>query len=848
MPALLSTKFYPPSPHHHRVMRGGVFSALEAGLKQKRPLTLVSAPAGYGKSVAVAEWVSSKGEAKAAWLSLDESDDEPGRFFTYFLAALRLGDPTFCSELFAVLQAGQEPGAEELVTTLVNAMLDWDTLHILALDDFQHIQDPRILDVLASLLTYGPPNFHLVLLTREDPPLPLGRLRAHGQLTEIRAADLRFSETEAACLLQDSLHLDLSEDHVVYLTQRTEGWAAGLQLAGLSLQGRGNPGAFVQALSGSHRFILDYLTEEALKTQPPEVQDFLLETSVLPRLSGELCDAVTGRTGSAALLEGLLAANLFIIPLDDIGHWYRYHHLFAELLMHKLRRERGGSLAELHQRASQWFESQGDPGMAIEHALQTADFERAVTLMDRHHWDLINRGYSHKMEAWLQSIPTALPANTPQIYLSIVWGQLLRGDFTKVGPYLAQAQSGLANLPPESPHRRAAQADLLVLQSTLAQVQGNLPEALELAEKALALGPAEDVRLAGLTSLAFGAVYRQMGRFEQAHEHLLQAIQSANGIDDHATAMVAMAHLSLMLWPLGRLRYVAAKAEEAITRTESVSGIAPLMIGAVYAVLGQIYYEWDRVDEARESLMHGIRMAALMGHNASLVYGKVHLARLYQGQGDLERAAQYLKEAEEVLNHRATPEWVRPDWLAQRVSLLLAQGYLKEAETTLKSAKIPAEAPVTYRTDAVHLAWLRWMIASRHPGAFSLAQRIVQSAETEQRHGTLIHALVLGAKVGGGEAWLTRARQLAEPEGYQRVFMDEAAEQPVQPPDLVEPLTGRELEVLTLLAQGLTYAQMAERLVVSVNTIRYHVKGMYAKLGVVKQVQAVEKGRQLGLI
>lgn len=854
-PNLLATKFHIPPRRAGVVTRARLLEQLQRGLNENRKLTLISAPAGYGKSILVTDWIASlqssieNSRSKICWLSLDESDNQPNRFFTYFVAALRRGEEVFCADLFATLQAGQVPPPDALVAALVNEMLAWQMPHFLVLDDFHHIQDTVILNVLTALLTHQPPDCHLVLVTREDPPLPLARLRARGQLTEIRAADLRFSEDEAVHLLQDGLHLELSAEDVARLTDRTEGWVAGLQLAGVSLQGRENPGAFVQTLTGSHRFILDYLTEEALKIQPPDVQDFLLKTSILPRLSGELCDAVSGRSDSADLLERLLAVNLFIIPLDDEGRWYRYHHLFAELLQHKLRREQADELAEFHRRASLWHENQGEPTTAIEHALQAADFGRAVELMERHHWDLINQGRGRTMEIWLQAIPTELRASCPQVYLSIVWGQMLRGDFAQMGPYLAMAQAGLITLPPDAPETRIARADLFVLQATLAQVQGKLPEALDLAERARVLVPADDLRLSGLTSLAFGAVYRQMGRFEQSHEHLLAAIQSANAIDDHTTAMVSMAHLSLMLWPLGRLRYIAGQAEQAIERAESVSGIAPLMIGAVHAVLGRVYYEWNRIEESRESLLHGIHMAALSGHSASLVYGRVHLARLYQGLGDLDQAAQCLCEAEKVLNASTTPAWVRPEWLAQKVCLLVAQGNLKEAEKILRSAGIPAEAPVTYRTDVIHLAWLRWMLSSRHPDTFSLAERIVHSAEAEGRNGTLIHALVLGSRAGGGAEWLARARQLGELEGYQRVFIDDSGdEKPITSPDLIEQLTERELEVLHLLAEGLTYARMAERLFVSVNTVRYHVKGVYGKLGVEKQVQAVERGRELGLI
>lgn len=852
---LIATKFHIPSKRLGLVDRPRLLKELQLGMEEKHKLTLISAPAGYGKSILAASWLdnlqsSTKNpQPKISWLSLEDTDNQPNRFFNYFIGALRQMDNLYCSDLFATLQSGQIPPIDILVTELVNEMLTWESSHFLVLDDFHHIQDVSILEVITNLLNHQPTKFHLVLVTREDPPLPLARLRARNQLTEIRVTNLRFSEGEAIQLFQDRLNLNLSAVDIARLTERTEGWAAGLQLAGVSLRGHENPRAFVQTLSGSHRFILDYLTEEALKTQSLEVQDFLLETSILPRLSGELCDEVTGRTNSSKLLERLLTSNLFLIPLDDEGHWYRYHHLFAELLQHKLRRERSDRLNELHRRASLWYESQGEQGAAIEHALQATDFERVVALLKFHHWDLLNLGYGRTMEIWMQSIPASLKTICPQIYLSIIWSQMLRGDFSNMGPYLTIAQSGLKNLPSDTPEGRAALADMFVLQSTLAQVKGRFPEALELAEQARKLVPEDDKRLSGLISLAFGAVYRQMGRFEQAHEHLHKAIESANAIDDHTTTMVSMAHLSLMLWPLGRLRYLAEKAEYSIKRTESVSGIAPLMIGAVYAVLGQIYYEWNRIEDSIQSLLHGIHLAELSGHSASLVYGRINLARLHQGLGNQETAEQYLLEAEKVLNNNATPGWVRPDWLAQKVSLLVAQSNLVDAESVLKSTGIQVDAPVTYQTDVIHLAWLRWMIACRHPNAFSLAERIVLSAETGQRTGTLIYALVLGAKVGGGEKWLTRAHQLGDPEGFQRIFIDETGSEKLRSSSsLIEQLTVRELEVLSLMTEDLTYAQMAERLVVSVNTIRFHVKGIYGKLGVEKQSQAVARGRSLGLI
>ncbi len=716
------------------------------------------------------------------------------------------------------------------------------------LDDFHAIQDPAILAVLQSLLAHRPSGLHLALATREDPALPLARLRARDQLTEVRAADLRFDQAETAAFLLGGMGLALSAADLARLATRTEGWAAGLQLAGLSLQGRADSAAFVEALSGSHRFILGYLTEEVLARQPAGVQQFLLDTSILARLSGDLCDAVAGRSDSAGLLERLLAANLFIVPLDDEGRWYRYHHLFADLLQHRLRRECAACLPELHRRASLWHESQDMPAASIEHALAAGDDARAVALLEKYRWRLLTQGHSRALLKWVQSLPDTLRNSSPRLNTALVWGQILHGEYRQTGPYLAAARSALAALPPNSAEARGLRADLLALQAFLAQAQGQAPEALALAQQARALAPADDVRLIASTALAFGVACRVAGRFDEASEALQEAMRAAHAIDDHVTATLAVAHLSLLWYPLGRLRRLVAIAEYAIERAETIAHVAPFMIGAVHAVLGQVYYEWNQVEKARTALLHGIRMASLASQPASLIYGKVALARLCQGEGDLAAAAQHLHEAGDVLA-RGGPGWARLDWAGQQASLLAAQGNLAEAEATLAATGIPAEAPVTYRTDAIHLAWLRWMIAGRQPQALALAGRIVQSAEAGGRNGTLIQALVLGARAGGGPEWLGRARQLAAPEGYQRIFIDEAvAEQAAVSQDLVEPLTERELDVLRLLAEGLTYAEIAARLVVSLNTVRFHVKEIYGKLGVNRQAQAVARARELGLL
>ncbi|EFO79642.1 TPR repeat-containing transcriptional regulator LuxR [Oscillochloris trichoides DG-6] len=841
---LLNTKFCPPARPPTMIERVRLHDLLNAGLRGAA--TLVSAPAGYGKSVLISGWLSGPHAPNlpVAWLALEEADDEPGRFLRYLVAALRQHDATFCNDLFAALQAQQLPPDAVLLTTLINALLELPSPRILVLDDVQHLQDQRILSILAALLSQHPINLHLILITREDPPLPLARLRAHGLLGEVRAADLRFSLAESRAFLQTTLGLDLGDAEVVRLNERTEGWPVGLQLAGLSLQGHADPRAFVESLSGTHRFILAYLTEEALKTQPAEVQEFLLLTSILQQLSGDLCAVLTGRHDSAALLERLVRANLFIIPLDDGGHWYRYHHLFGELLLHQLRRTYPERITGLHQRASDWYAAHDLPASAIEHSLAATDYPQVVGLLEAHHWRLINQGYARSIERWVQRLPDEWRTSSPQTSLGFAWVALLRGQFHQIEPYLAAAQASLSHATVAQP---SLQATMLTLQANLAQMRGQTGEALALAEEARRIAPVGDLRLSALIALALGATQRQAGDFASAIVQLQRAIQTGQQIGDHVTAMLAVAHLALLTLQSGQLRFFVRIAEDAVAQTEAQK-TAPFMVGAVHIALAQVYYEWGRVAAARETLQRGMHLATLSGHSASLAYGKIHLARFQQGAGDLEAAEQSLGEAEAFLA-QGLPEWVRNDWLVGKVALLVAQQRLDAAAACLRSSGIPADAPVSQQSERVHLAWLRWMVASQHPDGLGLAERICAAAEQAQRYGSLIHALILGAQAGGGTAWLERAQQLGASEGYQRSFVDDRLVLHVpQPPPLVEPLSEREIEVLRLLAAGYSYTQIAAQLVLSVNTVRYHIKGLYGKLGVNKQVQAIERARALGYV
>ena len=907
-PPLLTAKFHRPTAPRHLVARPALVARLHDGLAAGRPLTLIAAPAGYGKTTLAAAWAAQL-TCPVAWLALDEADDDPLRFCTYLLAALQRVAPTVGAELLPALRSGQLPPQAVLVSTLVNDLAAVQPAPLVCvLDDFHAVQDSAILSLVQALLAHADGGLHLCLATREDPALPLARLRARDQLTEVRAADLRLSEAETGAFLRDGMGLPLAPADVARLAERTEGWAVGLQLAGLSLQGRSDPAAFVESLSGSHRFILSYLTEEVLARQPAAVQAFLLQTSLLERLCGELCDAVTGGSGSADLLERLVAANLFIVPLDDEARWYRYHHLFGELLQTQLRRRGPEQVAELHRRASRWHEAQAMPVEAIGHALAAGEHERVVALLERHGWALLNQGEAHRLERWLAALPADWGARSPRINLDFGWMRLLRGQPAQVGPHLAAAEAALAHAGDSA--AGPLRAECLALQANLLQAQGRTAEAIAAAEGALRLTDGADLRLSALAHLALGGAYRQTPDYDRAERSLQAAIHASRQSGDLVTEALAVAHLTLMALPYGRLHRAAAAAIETIERLAQAGAAPPPIVGAVHGALGLIYWEWNQAASAHEHLARGIRLGALSGHGASVIYSQCNLARLLQAEGALEASAALLEEAARLLAVGA-PGWVRPELIARQAGQALAQGDPAAAEAHLRASGVTPDAPVTHLTDGLHLAWLRLLIARGDPLAAPLAERIIAAAEAGGRDGILLEALVLAARLAADDpraspAYLARALTLAEPEGALRVFLDEGeairtqiAEYGLQvekrlpglaatnavrlrafaasvlaafggptvsdahPPTplapqseirnrqseiLIEPLSERELEALRLLAAGLTYAEIADRLVVSLNTVRFHVKEIYGKLGVNRQAQAVARARELGLL
>jgi LuxR family maltose regulon positive regulatory protein len=492
MTVLLATKLHQPSLPPKRVQRLLLIQQLNEGLAAGRQITLISAPAGFGKTTCISEWVNALDRWPVTWLSLDPADDDPGRFFAYFVAALQKVNANLGQEIEGVLRSGQLPPSEVISATLINDILALEGRFLLILDDFQVIQDRFILQVLEKLVANLPQPLHLVLLTREDPPLPLARLRANNQLTEIRARDLRFTRGDAECFLNEVLGLSLSQADIASLEDKTEGWIVGLQLAGLSVRDWADPSSFIASLSGSHRFILSYLTEQVLSQQPEEIQRFLLQTSILDKLNGDLCNAVTGRSDGRALLERLFNANLFLIPLDDEGHWYRYHHLFADLLRDLQDALQKDETAELHRRASHWYAQAGMASDAIQHALVAEDYAMAVDLLERHAMGMIMQGYAKTVNGWVQAIPAEWSSQSPRTHLALAWMHILRGAYAQVSPYLERSQAAFAGSQVE-PHlgeeKRSLKAEWLVMQSLMLIMEGKATDSKAMATQALEIAP-----------------------------------------------------------------------------------------------------------------------------------------------------------------------------------------------------------------------------------------------------------------------------------------------------------------------------------------------------------------------
>jgi LuxR family maltose regulon positive regulatory protein len=919
---ILATKLYIPPIRPESVSRPRLIERLNGDLQHK--LTLVSAPAGFGKTTLVSQWVDllqsnnppdSQIENKIGWLSLDENDSDPVRFLAYLIAALsRIAEiDAACMEQSAgMLQSPQPPPIEDVLTSLINEFVTIPGRIILVLDDYHIIESPPVDEAVSYLLERLPPQMHLVIATRVDPQLPLARWRAQGQLAELRARDLRFTLTEAAEFLNLVMGLDLSPEDVAALESRTEGWIAGLQLAAISMQGQRNTAGFIQSFTGSHRFVLDYLIEEVLNRQPESVQSFLLHTAILGRLTGSLCDALTGDSNGQATLETLEHANLFIVPLDDERRWYRYHYLFADLLRKRLRQKQPALEPVLHTRAGEWYEDHGFADEAIDHVLHAEDFKRAADLIEATADASWRQGEHAKLRRWLFKLPPDIVIAEPHLCIIHAWYLFASGQYEAAEQNLQAVERALGfNRDPGAEVELQGQVSLagydrLELQGRLAAIrafmdaqQGIVPGMIQHANQALEYLPEQDSTWRSLIAIVLGDVHGFKGDMAAAYKARLAALKACEETGEIYYILLASMKVAITLRSQGKLQRTMEICQKQIQRAQECGLSHTSLIGLLLAIRGEVLAEINDLDKAVQQAKHGMELVEHGVDIAMRGWSYMCLMRIMFSSGDLAGIEEVVHKVEQIARETHVPGWVVNQMTAWQARSWILQDNLEAASqwarerglTSDLGYKLPSEFNYFSLFDYLILA--RMMKAEgRLEEATGLLQNLLASAEAGGRTARVIEILNLQALVmqARGETdkalhALGHAFQLAEPEGFFRIFVDEgppmahllyealtrgvapgyagrllaafpsqereqadSVEIPAPGSELVEPLSEREIDVLEYIAMGLTNRDIAARLYLSQNTVKVHTRNIYSKLGVNSRTQAVARAMVLGIL
>ncbi|MFN8535443.1 MAG: LuxR C-terminal-related transcriptional regulator [Dehalococcoidia bacterium] len=899
---LIETKLFAPQRRRELAPRPRLRERLDRGARAK--LTLVAAPAGFGKTTLLTEWLAATpaGEGSVAWLSLDQTDNHPSAFWTYLIAALQTVAPGVGVSARSHLQAPQPPPTEAILATLLNELSASPNEIVLVLDDYHLVDAHEIHEGMTFLIDHLPPRLHLVIASRTDPPLPLARLRVRGELAEIRAADLRFTPNEATAYLNEVMGLDLTAANVEALEVRTEGWIAALQLAALSVQGRDDAEDFIAGFSGDDRYVVDYLVEEVLQRQPERVRRFLLQTSILSRLSGPLCDTVTGESDGKAMLESLERANLFLVPLDGRRRWYRYHHLFADMLQTRLLDERPDDAPDLHRRASAWYERNGETTEAIRHALAGEDLVNVADLVEQTAPALFRSRHEAMVLDWLRAIPDELLRDRPVLCDFYAGALLSNGRFEEGDARLRDAErwlrtvdeggragavvAGMVVVDEAGFHRLAG--SVAVHRAGYALVHGNLAGAEEHARRALALAPQGDDLARGGAAGLLGLAAWTSGRLEEAYQSWEAAVASLRRAGHVADALGCTIALADIRVAQGRLSDAKRIFERALETTGEPGGLALRGTADMHVGLAEIHFKRGDLPAATEHL----KRSRELGEHAELAQNpyrwRVVMAHLRQAEGDIDGALALLDEAERRYTGDFFPN-VRPV-AASRARIWVQQNRPDDALAWARERGLSAKDELDYLREFEHVTFARALVGQFSREGGSLAEtighleRLLAAAEAGGRMGSAIEILVILAlahqargDVSGALGPLTRALRLAEPESYVRIFVDEgpsmaalleaAARRGILPnytrrllasfgnagaslpvkQDLIEPLSERERDVLRLLRSDLNGPDIARELVVSLNTMRTHTKSIYEKLGVNSRRAAVRRAEELGL-
>jgi len=887
---ILATKLFIPPLRAKNVPRPRLIERLNEGLVLGCKLTLVSAPAGFGKTTLVSEWVANCGRL-VAWLSLDKRDNDPGRFISYLVKALQTIKAEIGESLLAALHSPQPLQIETILTTLLNEISIIPDHFLLILDDYHLIDSQSVDQSLAFLIEHQPPQMGLVIATREDPSLPLARLRVRGQLTELRAADLRFTTAEAAEFLNQIMGLNLLAGDIEALEAHTEGWVAGLQLAALSMQGGEDSTSFIQSFTGSHRFVMDYLVEEVLGQQPENIHTFLLRTSMLDRMCGPLCDAVLldPSFSGQSILEYLEHASLFIVPQDNERRWYRYHHLFSELLRKRL----GQSLtpegiAELQHRASEWYENNNLILDAFRHAAVANDIERASRLMESTQMPLHLRGTATTILEWLEALQDTVRNARPVLWWKQAFLMLTIGQTTGVEEVLQAAETALASTAVQGAQSEEMTRHLIgkiaVTRANLAQMLIQVETIFNQARRALEYLPFNDFSHRSSATCALGYAYYWQGNWEEANQAYAEALSLSQTAEDIPNTILALIRLGQLQKDQNQLHLAAENYQHALHLFGDYSN--PNAIVA-YLGLTETFYRWNDLDAAEQYALQGLKLAQQYDQVYDrIIMSKLHLALIKLARGDISHAAELVSQAEQTARQKNyNPR-------QSNIAYFKAWIYLKQGD-------LDSVAALVSQTD-LPLMQARVLIRQADPStALELLEPIRQEAITHGMTARLIDVMAVqsAALFAHNEKekavdLLEKLLALTEPEGCIRPFLEEgesmrllivdfrlliekkprervhsqigwvdtiltAFDQQVGMPQskinnmklrTIDPLSARELEVLRLIAEGLSNQEICKRLFLALDTVKGHNRRIFEKLQVQRRTEAIARARELGLI
>ncbi|MBN1179388.1 MAG: helix-turn-helix transcriptional regulator [Anaerolineae bacterium] len=908
---LLTTKLYMPPLRPNLVPRPHLAQRINAGIKAGHRLTLISAPAGFGKTTLLNEWAyhpeTQRHTPRVAWLSLDKSDDDPIRFWSYVLLALQTTYDALKTTALPSLTP-ESGDIESVIAQLINNVDGQKGPFVLVLDDFHRIETPSIHAALDFLLAHIPPQMHLIIASRVDPPLAISRLRGKGQLNELRARDLRFSAKEIATFFNQTMDLNVSKENVAALEARTEGWIAGLQLAAISMRGQEEEyiDSFVAAFTGSHRYVLDYLTEEILQRQPEAVQTFLHQTAVLDRLSGPLCDAVTGQPDSQRVLEDLDRSNLFIVPLDNERRWYRYHHLFSELLRSRLQQLHAEHVPELHRKASLWYAQNGLINEALEHALRANDVDRAVLLVEQNALTLLDHGELINLVGWLDALPKEAVAGRPWFCIARAWATAYAGQLDHVEPILAgtghAADCGQA-LIADPAEREHVAGHVAAIRAYVAWIRGESESAIAFSNQALERLPETDCLARGIAKMTFGIANQQIGRLTESVTALTEAVAISQIAGQTHVAALAVSALGYTFMLQGRLHQAAQVCRDALQRAETAEHHQWYLPATanIHTTLGEILYEWNDLENGLRHTQYGNDLSKRWRQADSLAYTQINLAKWLMVTDDAAGAFAVIQEARKAAV--AVSGWFTDIVNGYELELYLMQRNVVKAMQWLRQSGMSPDDDIAFGKLGAYTQMAEVFILAAAENlngnlevAHRLLARLLSISESMGIGSHVVRVLALQAlawQIDGQTALalqaLERALTLAEPEGYVRTFVECGAPmqqllyqatakgiattyvrglldafdqvppglkkaassvQPGQsvPQDLVEPLSEREIEVLRLLSAGLSNKEIAQTLYIAVGTVKNHLRNVYGKLAVSSRTQAIAKAQEMQLI